>query len=45
MAVLIVGSLVRSEFVLRMSNIDLVVVIDDELPFRAKVVGSEFGDV
>ena len=44
-AAFIVGSLARGEFVLGMSDIDLVVVINGEPPFRAKVIGSELGDV
>ncbi|GAB6944275.1 nucleotidyltransferase domain-containing protein [Vulcanisaeta sp. JCM 14467] len=44
-AVFIVGSLARGEFVLGLSDIDLVVVVSGEPPFRAKVIGSELGDV
>ncbi|GAB6946716.1 hypothetical protein JCM16161A_08460 [Vulcanisaeta sp. JCM 16161] len=44
-AVFIIGSMARGEFVLGMSDIDLVVIVSGESPFRAKVIGSSLGDV
>ena len=43
--VFIIGSMARGKFVLGMSDIDLVVIVSGEPPFRAKVIGSPLGDV
>lgn len=44
-AIFIIGSLARGEFVMGMSDIDLMVIVSGEPPFRAKVIGSPLGDV
>lgn len=44
-AAFIIGSLARGEFVMGMSDIDLVVIVSNEPQFRAKVIGSPLGDV
>ncbi len=41
----IVGLLARGEFVMGTSDIDMVVIVGGEPPFRARVIGSPLGDV
>jgi len=44
-AAFIIGSMAHGEFVMGMSDIDLVVIVSGEPPFRARIIGSQLGDV